>query len=104
MGTGSPGGASQPAGLTMADHYAITRHLRNLSQDDVIELGEALGLYYTHLRKMDRLLKDMVAAWLNREDNVLSASGDPSWATLIKALRDINQPGIAGTISQGMVN
>ena len=67
-----------------------------------IDLGGALGLYYPHLRKMSPLLKEMVAAWLNREDNVLSASGDPSWASLIKALQDINQAGIAKKIAEGM--
>ena len=88
----------------MADHYTVTRHLRNLGNDELIRVGEALGLYYPHLRRMSPLLEEMVAAWLNREDNVLSASGDPSWSSLIKALRDINQPGIAGTISKGMEN
>ena len=86
----------------MADHYTITKHLKDLSKDDLIELGEVLGLFYPHLRKMDHLLKDMVAAWLNREDNVLTASGDPTWASLIKALQDINQPGVAKKIEDGM--
>ena len=99
---GAPGGAPQPPSVTMADHYTITKCLRNLGNEDIIELGEALGLYYPHLRKMDRLLKDMVAAWLNREDNVLSASGDPSWASLIKALQDIDQQGIAKKIAEGV--
>ena len=65
-------------------------------------MGGALGLYYPHLRKMSPLLEELVAAWLNREDNVLSASGDPSWTSLIKALRDIDQPGIAQKIEEGM--
>ena len=83
----------------MADHYAITRHLRDLSKEDLIGVGGALGLYYPHLRKMSPLLEELVAAWLNREDNVLSASGAPSWTSLIKALRDINQSGTAQKIS-----
>ncbi len=86
----------------MADHYAVTKHLRGLSTEDLIELGEALGLYYPHLRKMNHLLKDMVASWLNREDNVQSASGDPSWGSLIKTLRVIDQPGIADKIAKGV--
>ena len=79
-------GISQPIGLCMTDHYAVTRHLRDLSNEDLIGVGGALGLYYPHLRKMSPLLEELVAAWLNREDNVLSASGEPSWASLIKAL------------------
>ena len=89
--------------LTMADHYAVCILLKDLSKEDIIELGEALGLYYPHLRKMERLLKDMVAAWLNREDHVLLATGDPSWASLIQALRDIDQPGIAQRIAEGII-
>ena len=94
-------GVPQPPGLTMADHYTVTRHLRNLSKEDLIGVGGALGLYYPHLRKMSPLLEELVAAWLNKEDNVQSASGDPSWSSLIKALQDIHQPGIAMTISSG---
>ena len=97
---GPSDGVPPPPGLTMADHYAVTKHLRQLSNLDLIGVGGALGLYYPHLRKMNPLLEELVAAWLNREDNV---SGDPSWASLIKALRDINQPGIAQKIEEGMV-
>ena len=91
-------GVSQPIGLSMADHYTVTKHLRDLSNEDLIKVGEALGLYYPDLKRMKDLPGDMVAAWLNKKDNVLSASGEPSWASLIKALRDINQPGIARKI------
>ena len=86
----------------MADHYAITKHLRDLSNEELIGVGGALGLLYPHLRRMSPFLEEMVAAWLNREDNVLSASGEPSWASLIKALQDIDQPGIAKKIAEGM--
>ena len=86
----------------MADHYSITRYLRDLSNEELMDLGGALGLRYSHLRNMSRpLLNELVAAWLNREDDVLSATGDPSWARLIQALTDINQPGIAKDISEG---
>ncbi len=84
----------------MADHFTVTRHLRDLSNEDLIGVGEALGLYYPHLRKMNPLLEELVAAWLNREDNVQSASGDPSWASLSKALRDIGQSGTADKIAK----
>ena len=87
--------------LTVAAHYKITKHLGDLSNDELIKVGEALGLDYPHLRRMNPLLGEMVAAWLNREDNVLSVSGNPTWASLIKALQDINQPGVAETISEG---
>ena len=88
----------------MADHFTITEHLRDLNNEDLMRVGGALGLYYPHMHRMNPLLEELVAAWLNREDNVLSASGHPSWASLIKALRDIHQPGIAQEIEEGMLD
>ena len=38
---------------------------------------------------------EMVAAWLNRQDNVLQQSGEPTWSTLEEALRKIGQTGLA---------
>ena len=42
---------------------------------------------------------DMVAAWLQKEDQVLK-QGVPSWKTLVKALRNprVNQTGVAERI------
>jgi hypothetical protein len=37
----------------------------------------------------------MVAAWLRSEDNVMSMSGEPTWRTLVEALRKVGQEGIA---------
>ncbi len=44
---------------------------------------------------MKHLPRDMVAAWLRREDNVLKASGNPTWKSLIKALETVGQKGVA---------
>ena len=38
---------------------------------------------------------EVVAAWLNRQDNVLQQSGEPTWSTLEEALRKIGQTGLA---------
>lgn len=38
---------------------------------------------------------EVVAAWLNRQDNVLQHSGEPTWSTLEDALRKIGQTGLA---------
>ncbi len=85
----------------MADHYAVTKHLRDFRSADLMELGGALGLYYPHLRNMNPLMEEMVAAWLNKEDNVFSVSGDPSWTSLTKALRNTNHLGTAKKIEEG---
>ena len=48
----------------MADHCFVTRHLRDLSNEELMDLGGALGLRYSNLRRMSPLLEEMVAAWL----------------------------------------
>ena len=37
----------------------------------------------------------MIDAWLRQEDDVLETSGPPTWESLCKALREINQNGVA---------
>ena len=92
----SPPVAPKPAGLTIDDLFPVKKYLKDLSHEELIELGIALGLRYPHLRNMSRpILNEMVAAWLNGEDNVLSATGPPSWDSLRQALKGINQPGIS---------
>ena len=80
------------------DHYEVCQSLRNLNDRDLVELGQALGLSYTTLERMKNVLEEMVAAWLNRRDNVLSRSGEPTWAKLSEALKDIRHTGIAQDI------
>ena len=72
-----------------------------MSLQQLISLGGELGLHYPTLEKMTPLLAKMVAAWLQRQDNVMAASGDPSWSSLIRALRKINQGGVASEIENG---
>ncbi len=89
----------------MAHHFTITKCLRNLGNEELMALGGALGLFYPHLKRMSAstFMGDMLAAWLNSEDNVVAASGYPSWTSLINALENIEQHGIAQTIREGMV-
>ena len=47
---------------------------------------------------MSPLPMKMVAAWLNRQENVLKCSGEPTWRTLINALKAIDQNGIAKNV------
>ena len=42
----------------------------------------------------------MVAAWLNRQDEVLQCSGEPTWSTLEAALRKIGQTGSAEDVKE----
>ena len=47
---------------------------------------------------MNNLPTEMVVAWLNRQDNVLHQSGEPTWKGLADALEKIGQAGIAQDI------
>ena len=44
------------------------------------------------------MLDEMVAAWLNRRDNVLQLNGKPSWENLVNALKEVGHNGIASDI------
>ena len=61
-------------------------------------MGGALGLAYDVLEKMRSYPDDMVAAWLRKEDYVIRMSGEPTWRTLVDALRKVGQEGTARDI------
>lgn len=87
----------------MENHYRVVRCLKTLNEQNLRELGGALGLSYLKLRDMtpQSLRDEMVCAWLNEEDNVIEQSGEPSWKSLKLALHEIGQNGVAATITQG---
>ena len=72
--------------------------LKNLDTEKLRDLGGALGLSYPNLKRMNAILDDMSAAWLNKEDNVLEKSGEPTWNRLVEALEKIGQMGVAEEI------
>ena len=88
------------ANLTSTDlnkhhaHYKVCCYLTKLEQHQLRRLGGALGLSYSNLERMlmDDFLDKMVAAWLRQEDDVHCV---PSWKTLVAALENIGQKGIA---------
>lgn len=73
--------------------------MRNLRRRaDLIALGTVLGLTYTTISSGDDFLSQVVAAWLNRQDGVLSQSGEPSWSVLADKLEEIGHVEIATDI------
>ena len=63
---------------------------------------------HRHLKSMrdsDTFIDDMIAAWLQKEDQVLER-GVPTWETLVKALRHrrVNQIGVAEKIETEKLN
>ena len=87
--------------LSTADHFKVVKVLKALDNEQLIHLGTALGLEYPHLKRMQTLPDDMVFAWLNMEDEVMDTSGIPTWSSLIKALEDTDQKGVASRIRNG---
>ena len=83
-----------------SDHFKVTHYLHNLDKDHICTVGGALGLSYSKLCKMTKYPDDMVAAWLRREDFVMSMSGEPTWRTLVEALRKVGQEGTARDIEE----
>ena len=82
------------------DSFKVINHLQNLDNDQIIDVGGALGLSFNKLRKMTKYSDDMVAAWLRREDFVMNMSGEPTWRTLVEALRKVGQEGTARDIEE----
>ena len=70
-----------------------------------LSLGLRLGLLHPTLKKIEtnnhgqveQCKTDMIAAWLNRQDNVLQV-GVPSWSVLQTALRKIGENEVADQI------
>ena len=75
----------------MKDIAQICEDLRDLSTQNNYDLGVSLGLEYSNLQKMKNLLKDMLTAWLNQEDNIYR----PTWRSLSSALESIDQSSAA---------
>ena len=83
----------------LRDHFKVCQSLKSLGSPNTHKkLGGALGLLYPTLQKMTSFPDEVVAAWLNRQDNVLQHSGEPTWSTLEEALRKIGQTGLAEDI------
>lgn len=90
--------------LTTVQQFKITKSLHGLGNDELTDLGLALGLEYGNMKRMSpnkSFIREMLASWLNKEDNVMTASGEPSWNSLVKALEDIDQHGTAQKIRKG---
>ena len=84
----------------MRNHYEISHNLMDLDDQQIVQVGLALGMNYAKLKRMRSLPGDMVAAWLRREDDVLEISGVPTWKALAEALKDNGQTGLAMKIQQ----
>lgn len=83
------------ASTDLRAHFEVSNYLQSLNDHHIRRVGGALGVAYDIMEKMKNLPGDMVAAWLRREEYV---SEDPTWRSLIKALKRVGQRGIAEKI------
>ena len=80
------------------DHYKVASYLRRLDDRQIRYVGGALGLAFSTLDKMKDVPSEVAAAWLRRQDNVTTLSGEPTWRSLVNALRKEGQEGTARDI------
>ena len=78
----------------------VLRYLNDIDPNNLKFLGLALGLSMPKLQRMKNIIFDIVCAWINREDQVLERSGEPSWRGLVCALKEIGQTGVAEDIKK----
>lgn len=74
----------------------------DFKKDDIYNLGLTLGLNQPHVKNMrdsDTFRDDVIASWLQKED-LVAKTGEPTWNTLAKALRDrrVNKAKVADQI------
>ena len=85
------------------DLFEVQKHLQTVVRWK--KLGLALGLIYPTLQKIEKeqhekvddCMMEMLAAWLQRQDNV-SKKGVPSWSVLKTALLEIGEAQLADEI------
>ena len=74
----------------------------DFGKNDSYNLGLELGLNQPHVKNMrdsDTFRDDVIASWLQKEDRVVK-TGEPTWNTLARALRDprVNKAEVATKI------
>ena len=84
----------------MKHSFDISQALKNLTDDDIIQVGKALGLNGVKLQRKRTLPSDMVDCWLRQEDNVIVTSGDPTRSSLADALEMIGHEGTANKVRE----
>ena len=86
----------------MNAHQRVCQYVKDIDNNSVIELGQALGLNRMKLKRSSprELVGEMVESWIRRDDDVLEVSGEPTWRNLSKALVKIGMNGIAQDIQK----
>ena len=74
--------------------------INELTPQQVLKLGQELGLYRSRLKKMSQedIHGDMVQAWLTKMDGVPDVGGDPTWRSFARGLAELKFWGPVDTI------
>ncbi len=88
--------------LGKEDFTKINHYLKDLKTEELIELGQTLGLKRANLLKSNpqSLAGDLIECWLRRDYRVLEESGEPTWHSLATALKKIDLTGISKNIQK----
>ena len=73
------------------DLVEVTDYLLDLEKTDIYNLGLALKLKQPEVKKMrdsETFRDDMIAAWLEQKEDQVAKKGEPTWETLVKALKN----------------
>ena len=83
--------------LGIEDVTRIRPYLRDLTTEELIRLGQTLGLNRTTLQRSSpqSLAEDLIHCWTRGDYRVLEESGDPTWQSLARALRDAEFTGVS---------
>lgn len=84
--------------MTHEDHNRIEHILKDLNNQQLLSLATELGLCYNNYRrKEEHLLGDIVAGWLNKDDNITKT---PCWQVLRQALKKCGHKGLSEKIKK----
>ena len=82
--------------------FAIVHFLKDLNNEQLVELGLELRLHYSDLQKMkivpEAFPNDMIATWQREKEKI---SDPPSWTSLAAALEAVGQKKIITKIEGG---
>jgi hypothetical protein len=81
---------------------SVQKVIHDLTPQQVLDLGEELGLYHSTLKRMpqESIHGDMVHAWLMKMDDVPEVGGDPTWRSFARGLAECRLWGMVNTIRQ----
>ncbi|WP_133309554.1 hypothetical protein [Parashewanella spongiae] len=86
--------------LDIKSASAICVAIKEISPNNLEELGVYLGLSLSRVQSLNGNLMNLICYWLNGADQVLTESSWPSWGSLVQVLQELDENVIAKSISE----